>query len=375
LCAGAIGRKDLPMRSVTLSGVALVAACVGNITGATGTSTGSGNDDDGGARVDARPGGGTGPDAAPGGGGGGNGTGAYFPAGSWFYTDVSATRPAASSAAILKSLRDGGGWGNGDTFQIDFSIDVLQADASARQAFQTTADFYSPDCDPVPMPMPAGGYIEDETGYACTHNGDCHLLVHVAGEHRLYEMNRANLIGSVLHGGCLAVWDTSRAPATSGRGQQCTSADAAGFPIAPLLFTADEVAAGEIRHAIRFILPNERIKRGYVPPATHGTDTTGDDSAPYYGLHMRLRADYPLASLPSDGARVVARALQRYGMYHADGGEIALTAQSDKHTTAKWRDLLDAHDLSALRIEDFAVLDHGAPIELTYDCTRTPLRN
>ena len=154
------------------------------------------------------------------------------------------------------------------------------------------------------------------------------------------------------------------------RGLQCTSADAAGFPIAPLLFTADEVAAGEIPHAIRFILPNNRPKRGFVPPATHGTNTTGDANAPYYGVHLRLRADYPLDTLPNEGARVVARALQRYGMYHADGGNIALTAQSDRYTTAKWDGLLAPRDLSALQVEDFDVIDHGAPIALTFDCVR-----
>ena len=51
-------------------------------------------------------------------------------------------------------------------------------------------------------------------------------------------------------------------------------------------------------------------------------------------MHLRLRADYPIDSLPSEGAKVVARAMQKYGMYHADGGNIALTAQSDAHTTA-----------------------------------------
>jgi len=81
----------------------------------------------------------------------------------------------------------------------------------------------------------------------------------------------------------------------TGRGDQCTSADAAGFPIAPLLFTADEVAAGEIAHAIRFILPNNRVRaRSMVRPATHGTNTTGDANAPPYGVHFRLRADFRL---------------------------------------------------------------------------------
>jgi hypothetical protein len=177
-------------------------------------------------------------------------------------------------------------------------------------------------------------------------------------------------VGGTFNGGCLAVWDTSRVYGPEGRGIQCTSADAAGFPIAPLLFTADEVAAGRIDHAIRFILPNNRPQEGFVPPATHGTNTTGGASAPYYGVHLRLRADYPLESLPSEGARVVARALQRYGMYHADGGNIALTAAADTRTTAKWDGLLEPRDLSALDVEDFDVIDHGPPIELTYDCMR-----
>jgi serine/threonine-protein kinase len=57
-------------------------------------------------------------------------------------------------------------------------------------------------------------------------------------------------------------------------------------------------------------------------------------------------------------------------MYHADGGDIVLTAQSDRYTTAKWDGLLDSHDLSALRVEDFDVIDHGAMINLTSDCSR-----
>jgi hypothetical protein len=300
------------------------------------------------------------------------GGGPYFPAGAFWDRDVSGVAPAANSDAIIGSLRGAGGWGNGDTFQIDFSIDVLRADGAspAKRSFTPTGDFYEPDCDAVPMPVPAGGNVEGEAGYACTGDGDCHLLVWAPDEKQLYEMWRANIVGDQFDGGCLAVWDTSRNYGPTGRGEQCTSADAAGFPIAPLLFTADEVAAGEIDHAIRFILPNDRVQRGYVRPATHGTNTTGDANAPSYGVHLRLRADYPLDSLPTEGARVVARALQRYGMYHADGGNIALTAQSDRYTTAKWDGLLAPRDLSALQVEDFDVIDHGAPIELTFDCVR-----
>ena len=253
--------------------------------------------------------------------------------------------------------------------QIDFALDVLTATATTpKRSFTPNADFWSPDCDLTPMPVPVGGNLEGETGYACTTDGDCHLLVADPAGGKLYEMYRAN-ITSTFQGGCLAVWNTGTSYASTLRGDQCTSADAAGFPIAPLLFTADEVKAGHIDHAIRFILPNNRVKRGYVRPATHGTSTTGISTAPSYGVHLRLRADYPVANL-KPGAQVVARAMQKYGMYHADGGNIALTAASDRHTTAKWSGLLAPRDLAALKVTDFEVIDHGAPIALTFDCAR-----
>jgi len=295
--------------------------------------------------------------------------GPYFTTPMFFNADVSMTPKSASSASLIAALSAAGGWGNGNVMQIDFALDVLTATAATpKRSFTPTGDFWSPDCDLTSMPVPAGGNLEGETGYACTGDGDCHLLVSDPAAGKLYEMYRAN-IGSTFQGGCLAVWNTGTSYTSKLRGDQCTSADAAGFPIAPLLFTADEVKAGHIDHAIRFILPNARIKRGFVRPATHGSSTSGGSAAPSYGVHLRLRADYPIANLPA-GARVVARAMQKYGMYHADGGNIALTAASDRHTTAKWSGLLAPRDLAALKVTDFEVIDHGLPIALTFDCVR-----
>ena len=87
-----------------------------------------------------------------------------------------------------------------------------------------------------------------------------------------------------LNANFLAVWDLNRVYPASGRGEQCTSADAAGLPIAPLLFNADEIAAGNINHAIRFILPNPRMRADvYVHPATHAGAPRGPVDAPPYG--------------------------------------------------------------------------------------------
>jgi hypothetical protein len=306
------------------------------------------------------------------------GSSIYFKQGAFFTENVYDASKSAQSDKAIAALKSRGGFGNGGVFQIDFSIDVLAATASTPKRDFTPRtrangfedEFYTPDCDQLPVPVPDGGNLEGESGYACQSDGDCHLIVWSEPEQKLYEMWRADISGSRFVGGCLAVWDTSRALPTEGRGLQCSSADAAGFPIAPLLFNADEVAAGAIEHAIRFIVPNDRTRRGFVPPATHGTNTSGPADAPYYGFHLRLRRDYPLDRLPNEGARVVARALQRYGMYHADGGNIALTAQSDRHTQRKWQGTLGPRDLSLLKIDDFELIDHGPMIPLTYDCVR-----
>lgn len=290
----------------------------------------------------------------------------------WLSGNAALVRP--TSTTTTQWLTDNGGWGTG-VMRVDFSLEVLFADEStANLPFLTTGDFYRPDCDELPVPVPVGGALEGETGYVCVSDGDCHLIVADRRVGRLFEMWRANIVDGTFYGGCLAAWDMTRVCGPAGRGEECTSADAAGFPSAPLLFTADEVAAGRIDHAIRFILPNARMsERSYVHPATHGTTATrGPPEAPAYGSRWRLRADFPLATLPTDGARVVAVAMQQYGIALSDGGNIALTARSDRSTAASWSGLLDTRDLVLLQPNDFEVIDTGTPIARTFDCVRTP---
>ena len=172
--------------------VLLVAACGGG-------GGGPGGDDD--PAIDAAGGGDGGNPIAP-------GAGPYFETPMFFNRDVSGEAPAATSATMIAKLRELGGWGNTDTFQIDFSIEVLTAPVGTpMRTFTPTSDFYSPDCDQAEIPVPTTGSIEGETGYACQGGGDCHLLVHDRDGGHLYEMWRAD-IRSTFNGGCLAVWNT-----------------------------------------------------------------------------------------------------------------------------------------------------------------------
>ncbi len=307
-----------------------------------------------------------------------NPSGRYFPAGAWMYQDISNSPLHARSQQTTDWLVAHGGWGLG-RMQIDRGIVVNEATAATpymRRTLRARGDYTGPDCDEVEFPIPTGGAVEANDGLVCTQfpNADCHFIVIDRRTNRLFEAYQGSFNGTILNATCITAWDMTRVYGPEGRGEQCTSADAAGFPIAPLLFTTEEVAAGEIAHAIRFILPNARMRRGfYVRPATHaGGPEAPDADAPVYGSRWRLKASFDLGRLPNEAARVVARAMQRYGMALSDGGNVALTAANDRASSIKWEGLLGTRDLAVIQPSDFEVIDTGPPITLTYDCVRTP---
>jgi serine/threonine-protein kinase len=68
--------------------------------------------------------------------------------------------------------------------------------------------------------------------------------------------------------------------------------------------------------------------------------------------------------------------MQKYGILLSDGGTIALTAQSDRFTAAKWNGLLGPLDLRLLNVTDFQMVAAGDRYDYTGDCARTsPLFN
>jgi hypothetical protein len=299
--------------------------------------------------------------------------------------DVSGAAPSDRSAAIIGALNAAGGWGNGNELQTDFAITVFEADASTAKTRVVAAGEYcygGPDCDEVPasMPIPADATVEGSQDLSCDTTGDtegqgdCHLLVADRADHKLYEVYQANKSGDDLTAGGLWVWDLDKEYPETLRGDQCTSADAAGFPIAGLTPTADEVASGTTEHAIRFILPNDRMKEGvYVRPATHaGGPESTDSNAPPYGVRFRLKSDFDESSY-NPAERTILAALKKYGMLLSDGGDIALTFADDRTSTAKWADLdVDSQSFSSITPDQFDVVELGDEIPLTYDCVRNP---
>lgn len=302
-----------------------------------------------------------------------NGSG-LFPSDYPWYADITSSALDAQSASLISALSSRGGWGTG-AMKTTFSFNVLKSVASTPT--YTVVDLpaeshYTPDCDVnFKFPLPTGGAIEDENGYTCTQDGDCHIIVHDPINNFLYESYRSNLSGGNLQSTCAVKWDLSAAYKATLRGDQCTSTDAAGLPIQPLLFSPDDVFSGEIKHALRFILPNDRISSSYVRPATHGTRaaTAGATGLPY-GARLRLKASFDISKL-SSGAQVVAKAMKKYGIILADGGNIALTATTDQFTTKKWSDVgIDANSFTSIKVTDFEVVNSGSRITVTNNCQR-----
>ena len=225
------------------------------------------------------------------------------------------------------------------------------------------------------MPLPLNGNTEGNPGYACDRaNDDCHVLVVERNEKKLYELYNATGTASSMIALGAFVWDLTRQYPDVLRGDQCTSADAAGLPMAALIPTADEVAAGEVPHALRFILPNPSMKAAvYVRPATHaGGPSSSNPDAPPYGVRLRLKASFDETPFNAN-ARVILRAMKKYGMILSDGGNIALTFADDRLSTAKWAALnITAQTFNNIPVSQFEVVDLGAEIALTFNCVRAP---
>lgn len=315
----------------------------------------------------------------------------------WWRTKIDTAAIHPNSSTQISTLVGLGGFGLG-RMQIDFSISVNNSDSSDPTvpfAAHPEDGLYLPDSDPVGtlIPVPAGASIEGSNDMNCDTSNDCHYIAKQGNI--LYEVYRANLNNGELQGQNLAIWDLSKLQPASGRGEHCTSADAAGFPIQPLLWNADEIQTslssdatgnGDLAHAIRFILPNNRMAsdeslggvsgRLYVRPATHAGGPRGPVDSVAYGARLKLRADFPTAGYNA-ATKVVINTMKRYGIALSDGGRVALTAESDVNTQIKWADLGigsrvfdQTSGATTITVGDFLVIDTGGRIAETYECVR-----
>jgi hypothetical protein len=169
---------------------------------------------------------------------------------------------------------------------------------------------YDDESDPGPYPIPPDVPIEGGPDS----DGDRHVLVLDRDNCVLYELYAAHVESDGWHAGSGAIFDLGSYDL---RPDGWTSADAAGLPILPGLVRYDEVAAGEIRHAIRFTAPQTR--RAYVWPARHYASSLTGSQYPPMGQRFRLKASFDISGF-SPEVRVILQAMKTYGIILADNG-------------------------------------------------------
>jgi len=207
---------------------------------------------------------------------------------------------------------------------------------------------YGDESDPGPYPVPRNAPIEG--GNIASNDGDRHVIVVDRDRAKLYELSRAFPEGNgSWKAGSGAIFDLRT---NTQRPAGWTSADAAGLPIFPGLVRYDEVMAGEIQHAIRFTI--KRSRRAYVPPASHFASKLTDDYLMPMGARVRLKGSVSLEGLGPQ-ARVIAKALQTYGMILADNGSDFFVSGAPH---SKWDDS-DLNRLKRFLLSDFEVVKLG----------------
>ncbi len=208
-----------------------------------------------------------------------------------------------------------------------------------------TLNAYADESDPGPMPLPANAQIEG--GPNPSSGGDRHVLVLDNSNCFLYELFAAapNSNGT-WSADSAAVWDLL---ANEQRPWTWTSADAAGLPIFPGLVRYDEVAAGQIQHAIRFTVPQSRA--AVVLPATHWASSLTSANAPPMGMRLRLKANYNISGF-STNMQVILSAMKKYGLILADNGSAMYISGAPD---SRW-DNDDLHDLGQVQASAFEVV-------------------
>ena len=221
--------------------------------------------------------------------------------------------PVASNSATLVATI-----GSGTSLKADFGaglwdggpIGIPFITVPGTQTKYPASFLYASESDAGPYAVPLDAPIEG--GSQST--GDRHSIAIDVTNCILYELYRAFPQAAAWRGDSGAIYNLS---SNALRPTTWTSADAAGLPIFPGLVRFDEVAAGEIRHAIRLTVPQTR--RAFLWPARHYASSLTDPKYPAMGQRFRLRASFDISSFSAEN-QVILRALKKYGMMIADNG-------------------------------------------------------
>lgn len=219
----------------------------------------------------------------------------------------------------------------------------------------TGAFFYDVDAGVATAPIPAGVQYENMS----TPNSDHHMMVLQQGTCTLFELYAWNPASATTGWSVLVHWDLRAGSEQIPDNLEIGSTTAAGTPLLPGVIWPAEVAAGAIEHAVDIVMPAAAIaKCNYVHPASDGA-WTATGTFPYGG-RLRLKASYDLSQIAGTQAKVVLRALQKYGMFNTDiSGETRSSFRLGGLGSNQGWVQSDISQLGQLTWDDFDVVDLG----------------
>lgn len=257
-------------------------------------------------------------------------------------------------------------WGTA-TDNYGIPITVGKAAAPATITFHT--NWGPAESDKLPCPGGAGDYCypipldaKIEGGTGASNGSDRHILF-LANDGApnacvLYELyNAYNPANGGYSVGSAAIW---KLDSNARRTEGWTSADAAGLPILPGLVRREEIAKGEITHAIRFTMGSTR--QAYIYPATHAAGED-DPGLPPMGLRVRLKASFDESGITGP-ALVIVKAMKKYGLLLADNGSDWYISGETSNDWGPDMDDLLGH-LGKVRGSDFEIVKTGDVIVAT----------
>lgn len=269
-----------------------------------------------------------------------------FPADNIWNTPIDGLPVAANSSAYINAINEDQDYLHPDfgTMWEGFPIGIPYNVVPDGQSLVNVTFRYASESDPNPYLIPSNPLIEGNPDG----NGDRHILVLDSGACRLYELYAAHREGSDWYAGSGAIYDLS---SHALRPDTWTSADAAGLPMLPGLVRYDEVASGEIRHAIRFTSNTSRA--AHIWPARHHAAYHAQTNSPPMGLRVRLKAAYDISGFAPE-VRVILQAMKTYGLILADnGGSWYISGVPD----ARWDDDTLVSQFEQVHGSDFEVVD------------------
>jgi hypothetical protein len=226
-------------------------------------------------------------------------------------------------------------------------IGIPYTTVGGSQTKVSVAFDYAGESDPGPYPIPANAPVEG----GAQSTGDRHVLVVDTDNCVLYELYSAYpQPDGTWRAGSGAIFSLkSNVLRPSG----WTSTDAAGLPVLPGLVRYDEVASGEIKHALRFTAPQTR--NAFIWPARHLASSLSGQHFPPMGQRFRLKAAFDISAFSPD-AKVILTALKKYGMILADNGSSWYISGSPD---PRWNnDVL--HELGSITGSAFEAVDESS---------------